>query len=180
MDIQLEKEVAEALNQYYDAEKNAQPVLISASIFLLAIAVVFLRQRLSFFSGMGWSILGGSLLIGLGALVYSFQVKSQKNAYAGLLRSDPINFCTQEMAHLNRMLDNFRKIIVTDLVIAVLGIGLYLLGTSQRREFMKGFGLGMMGMFLLLTLLENFNRQRGFRYWQKVVILQKHLAHERP
>lgn len=168
--------VRAALHTYYDTEKNSLPVIMAATIFVMSIGIALIKQAQVLSKGIGWSILGMSLLSGVAVLIYAFQLKPQKAIYENLLDTDPPNYCSQEMAHLNKMQENFRRVILTDLILAGLGLMVFGLGRQQDRAFVQGFGLGMTVVFLLQTGLELYNLRRILSYREKVLNLQKLMA----
>lgn len=152
------------IERYFQAERWYCAGGIAIGITAIAFAAYFLlKTREPFYSGMAWPLLVVGLLflvICVGVFVRSPKDMTRVTEY---VQSGSPQLQNEELPRMEKVMKNFKVIMVVEVILIVLSIGLLLL--APLSPAWKGTFAGILIMASLLLCFDFIADKRGQVYW---------------
>ncbi len=154
------------IEKYFIAEKQLGFIGLWIGIALIIAAIIFFFiLKTNFYKGASVPfLLVGLLLCIAGFTIYKKSDDDRKrNVYAYDL--NPSELKEKELPRMKKVMKNFTADRYTEIVLALLGIGLFIyFRNNEARFFWKGFGLTLTIMALFIFMVDTSAEKRGRVY----------------
>lgn len=152
------------LQGYYGGEHTSAILVATLGGASIAGGSVLVTRDSDFARGLGWPLIVLGALEGIGALVYAFQVGAEIRHYEKSLAEDPNGFRREELAHMHGTSSRFVFYRLTELGLALGGIGVATYGFVANADAWKGAGIGITSIALPFLIIDTINNSRATRY----------------
>jgi hypothetical protein len=153
---------------YYEGERTSAYVVMALGGASVAGGSVLVTRDSDFARGLGWPLIALGALEGLGALFYAFQVGGEIRHYSSSIDRDESGFRREEIAHMHGTTSRFVFYRLTELGLALSGVGMATYGFVANADAWKGAGIGVASIALPFLIIDTINNSRAARYTDHV------------
>jgi hypothetical protein len=161
--------VDQVVDDYYASERGGASICFGIALLALASGIYGVWTRDDFSRGIGWAVLitCGLLLAASGSYFVSLGASHAK--FAALLDMDLTRFLLDEKNHITKAASSLRLVILTEIAIALAGAIVMIVGQTRQSDLIRGVGIGITMVTLLLAIYDSNNRERALNYKQKLL-----------
>jgi hypothetical protein len=152
------------MHGYYAGERASAYVVMALGGASTIAGSVLVTQNSDFDRGLGVPLIALGALEGLGAIFYAFQVGGEIRAYGASLDRDGASYKRDELAHLHGTTSRFVFYRLTELGLALAGVGIATYGFVANADTWKGAGIGVASIALPFLIIDTINNGRAARY----------------
>jgi hypothetical protein len=161
--------VGEVVDAYYASERWGVGICFGSALLALGSGIYCTRMGADFLRGIGWSVLVmcGLLLAASGS--YFVSLGASHAQCAALLKADLTRFLVDETDHIAKAASSLRLVVLAEIVIALIGAIVMIVGQTHQSDMIRGVGLGITTVALLLAFYDLSNRERALNYKEKLL-----------
>ncbi len=154
----------EDMHAYYAGERASAYIIMAVGGASVAAGSVLVAQNSDFDRGLGVPLIALGALEGLGAIFYAVQVTGEIRHYATSLDRDSAAYRREEIAHMHGTTSRFIFYRLTELGLALSGVGIATYGFVANSDAWKGAGIGVASIALPFLIIDTINNGRAARY----------------
>jgi hypothetical protein len=156
------------LRSYYGGERTSAYIVATLGVIAMGTGAVLVTRSSDFSKGLGWPLLGLGAIEAIGATAYAFQVGAEITHYEGELARDPGAYRADELSHIQGTSSRFVAYRLSELGLALAGVGMAAYGFASGRDAWKGAGIGVAATALPFLVIDTVNQGRAARYQDDV------------
>jgi hypothetical protein len=156
------------MHGYYAGERASAYIIMAVGGASVAAGSVLVTQNSDFDRGLGVPLIALGALEGLGAIFYAFQVGGEIRHYASSLDRDSAAYRREEIAHMHGTTSRFVFYRLTELGLALSGVGIAAYGFAVNSDAWKGAGIGVASIAVPFLIIDSINNGRAARYTDHV------------
>ncbi len=153
---------------YYEGERTSAYIVMALGGASVAGGSVLVTRDSDFARALGWPLIALGALEGLGALFYAFQVGGEIRHYSASIDRDASGFRREEIAHMHGTTSRFVFYRLTELALALGGVGIATYGFIANADAWKGAGIGVASIALPFLIIDTINNSRAAHYTDHV------------
>jgi hypothetical protein len=154
----------EDLDSYYGQEVVTSSIIAGLGAAGAGTGGYLVTRKGDFSRGLGWTLLPLGSLELVGGILYVVGVESEIRRYGDLLATDPVAFREVESKHIEGTRRRFIYYRLTELGLAVAGVGVGTYGFIAKRPTFEGIGVGGFAVGLPFVVIDSFNNAHAARY----------------
>jgi hypothetical protein len=152
------------LDSYYGQEVLTSSIIASLGAAGAGTGGYLVTRTDDFSRGLGWTLLPLGTLELVGGILYVVGVRSEIRRYGDLLATDAVAFRDVESKHIEGTRRRFLYYRLTELGLAVAGVGIGTYGFVAKRATFEGIGVGGFAVGLPFLVIDSFNNAHAARY----------------
>ena len=156
------------MRSYYGGERTSAYVVATLALLSVGGGAVLVTRDSDFERGLGWPLVALGAIEGIGAIVYAFQVGAEIRHYQGALDRDAAAYRREELEHMRGTTSRFVFYRLTELGLALGGVGVATYGFVANADTWKGVGVGVAAIALPFLVIDTINDARAARYTEHV------------
>jgi hypothetical protein len=151
------------IEKYFNAEKYESLLFVLVGLTAISFAIYFLsKQNLPFYKGMAYPLIAVALIqLVVGTSVYFRSPKDIERVKA-IVQTEKAKIQSEEIPRMEVVMKKFVLYRWVEIVLMLLGIGLFLYFSSA--SFWRGIGLGLAMQAFFMLFLDYFAESRGEVY----------------
>jgi hypothetical protein len=158
------------ITSYFTEEKLQSAIFIIIGVIAILFALIFLWLiKYSFFKGMAIPLFFiGMMQVSAGIITYN-QSQKYSAKMELLLSNKPEEVKSEELKRMQIVLKNYANYKLTELILLLIGIALFILFNKSPQTFWKGLGLGLLLQASVLLALHLLSEQSGKMYVEQLI-----------
>jgi len=160
--------MGEVVDGYYMSERRGAGICFGIALLALGSGIYCARTGGEFSRGIGWSVLVMCGLLLAASGTYFVSLGASHAQFAALLRTDLTRFFVDETDHITKAASTLRIVVLAEIAIAFAGSIVAIAGQTRQSDIVRGAGIGITMIALLLAFYDLSNRERALNYKEKL------------
>lgn len=163
-----EQNVDKIASDYYASERRGAVYCFGFALLAIGLSIRLMKTGIDFTEGIGRAmlVLCGLILVASGA--YWTSLGKRQAQCTVLLETDQLQFVLEESNHIARAASSLRLVVLAEMSLALGGTVVVILGQIWPVGAIRGMGIGLTAIALLLAFYDSENRERALKYKERL------------